>query len=101
MLAGDICYERGTAERATAWLESLAARGALVLVGDPGRAYLPRAKLAELAIYQVPTTRDLEDMEIKRSGVFRLIGAEITGEGGIFRHPEASRYLAQAQTPRW
>jgi predicted nicotinamide N-methyase len=72
ILAGDICYERMTAERVVAWLESLAARGASVLIGDPGRTYLPRAKLAELATYEVPTTRELEDFEIKRSSVWRF-----------------------------
>jgi predicted nicotinamide N-methyase len=73
VLAGDICYERDISARVVDWLESLARRGATILVGDPGRAYLPRAKLAELATYRVPTTRDLEDAEIKRSSVFGLL----------------------------
>jgi predicted nicotinamide N-methyase len=72
ILAGDICYEKGTAERVIAWLESLAARGAAVLIGDPGRSYLPTAKLAELATYQVPTTRELEDFAIKKSSVWQF-----------------------------
>jgi predicted nicotinamide N-methyase len=72
ILAGDICYERTTAERVVAWLESRAANGASVLIGDPGRTYLPRAKLAELATYQVPTTRELEDFEIKKSSVWQF-----------------------------
>lgn len=72
ILAGDICYERTTALRVTAWLESLASRGACVIIGDPGRSYLPRDRLAEIATYQVPTTRDLEDLEIKESSVWRF-----------------------------
>jgi predicted nicotinamide N-methyase len=72
ILAGDICYEKTTAERVTAWLESLALRGADVLIGDPGRTYLPRTKLAEMVTYQVPTTRELEDFEIKKSSVWRF-----------------------------
>lgn len=72
VLAGDICYERATAERVVAWLERLAARGAEVLIGDPGRSYLPRQKLIEVATYQVPVTRALEDAEIKKSSVWRL-----------------------------
>ncbi len=75
VLAGDICYERGTAERAIAWLERLAARGATVLIGDPGRTYLPRQRLVEIATYQVPTTRELEDLEIKKSSVWRFAGS--------------------------
>ena len=72
LLAGDIFYERDTAERATAWLEGLADRGASVLIGDPGRSYLPKTKLERLATYEVPVTRSLEDAEIKRTSVWRF-----------------------------
>ncbi|HEX2555429.1 MAG TPA: methyltransferase [Microvirga sp.] len=72
VLAGDICYERDTAERVTAWLRTLSRRGATVLIGDPGRSYLPKDALEELATYQVPVTRTLEDAEIKRSSVWRF-----------------------------
>jgi predicted nicotinamide N-methyase len=41
-----------------------------VLIGDPGRAYFPQAELAPLAVYQVPTSRELEDAPIKQAGVF-------------------------------
>lgn len=68
--AGDVCYERDMAERVTDWLQTLAERGATVLIGDPGRSYLPRAKLRELADYQVPVTRALEDSEVKRTKVW-------------------------------
>jgi predicted nicotinamide N-methyase len=67
VLAGDVWYERDTAERVTAWLSRSTAR---VLLGDPGRAYLPQAGWAELASYDVPTTRDLEGVETKRVRVF-------------------------------
>ena len=72
VLAGDICYQRDIAERVTAWLQQLSQRGAQVLIGDPGRSYLPRDRLEEIATYQVPTTRALEDMEIKKSSVWRF-----------------------------
>jgi predicted nicotinamide N-methyase len=72
VLAGDICYQRDIAERVTAWLRQLSRRGAQVLIGDPGRSYLPRETLEEIATYQVPTTRALEDMEIKKSSVWRF-----------------------------
>lgn len=71
VLAGDIAYERDLSERVFAWLFALAARGAGVLVGDPGRTYLPRDRLERLAEYAVPVTRELEDMEIKRTCVWR------------------------------
>jgi predicted nicotinamide N-methyase len=72
VLAGDICYERDTAERVMAWLRTLSRRGAAVLIGDPGRSYLPKTVLEPLATYEVPVTRSLEDAEIKRSSVWRF-----------------------------
>lgn len=71
VLAGDICYEKDLAERVYGWLLALAGRGARVLIGDPGRAYLPRERLEQIAEYHVPVTRELEDMEIKRTCVWR------------------------------
>ncbi len=50
----------------------MADSGRTVLVGDPGRSYLARDLLVELADYRVPVTRELEDAEIKRSAVFRF-----------------------------
>jgi predicted nicotinamide N-methyase len=73
ILAGDIFYERDTAERAFAFLFAQAARGAMVLIGDPGRSYLPKDKLHKIAEYKVPVTRDLEDAEIKNTAVWTLL----------------------------
>jgi predicted nicotinamide N-methyase len=72
VLAGDICYQKDIAERVAMWLQSLALRGANVLIGDPGRSYLPQKDLVEIATYQVPTTRSLEDLDIKKSSVWRF-----------------------------
>jgi predicted nicotinamide N-methyase len=72
ILAGDICYEKPLAERVMAWLRAARTNGASVLIGDPGRSYFPREGLEKLAEYQVPTTRELEDMEVKKTAVWRL-----------------------------
>ena len=72
ILVGDLFYERDTAARALAFLDRQASAGARVLIGDPGRTYLPRERLTRLAEYSVPVTRDLEDMEIKRTSVWEL-----------------------------
>ncbi|GJE29313.1 class I SAM-dependent methyltransferase [Methylobacterium organophilum] len=72
VLAADICYERDLAARVTGWLEGLQGEGVAVLLGDPGRAYLPKNRLEALATYEVPVTRALEDAEIKRSSVWRF-----------------------------
>jgi predicted nicotinamide N-methyase len=73
VLAGDVCYERPMAERVLAWLTRHANAGALVLIGDPGRAYLPRSGLQEVGCYPVPTPLDLEDQEIRDTGVLRVL----------------------------
>lgn len=67
VLAGDVWYEREMAERVMAWLGRSEAR---ILLGDPGRAYLPQDGWTELASYDVPTTRDLEGVTTKRVRVF-------------------------------
>lgn len=70
--AGDICYERPMTEAVLAWLARARANGTRVLIGDPGRTYFPRSGLDFLAEYRVPTTRELEDQEIKRSSVWAM-----------------------------
>jgi predicted nicotinamide N-methyase len=72
ILVGDMCYERPLAERLLAWLKDAARGGATVLLGDPGRSYFPKSGLEKLAGYQVAVTRDLEDREIRDTGVYRL-----------------------------
>ena len=72
VLAGDVFYDRGLAERLVPWFEALRQRGAEVLVGDPGRAYLPKQGLTLLAEYKVPVTRALEDAEVKKTRVWRF-----------------------------
>ena len=72
VLAGDIFYERDTAARAFSFLQRMKAQGALVLVGDPGRSYLPGNQMSVLTEYEVPVIRDLEDAEIKRTKVWSL-----------------------------
>jgi predicted nicotinamide N-methyase len=72
ILAGDIFYERDTAQRAFDFLQRHAANGTTVLIGDPGRSYLPRDRLHRIAGYSVPVTRELEDTEIKQTAVWTL-----------------------------
>jgi predicted nicotinamide N-methyase len=69
ILVGDMCYERPLAERLMAWLKASDAR---ILMGDPGRSYFPKDGLTRLAQYNVATTRELEDREIRETGVWQL-----------------------------
>ena len=77
ILVGDLFYEKTTAARVFTWLNRAAGQGCHVLIGDPGRSYLPREALEEIADYQVPVTRDLEDALLKRSAVWRLRAASL------------------------
>ena len=72
VLAGDMCYERPLADRLIPWLGRLARGGALVLLGDPGRAYLPKTGLEEVARYTVKTPLELEDREARDTVVWRF-----------------------------
>jgi predicted nicotinamide N-methyase len=72
ILVGDLFYEKSLASRCYDWLLQGQKAGAHVLIGDPGRSYLPKDKLEKLAEYQVPVTRELEDAEIKRTAVWTL-----------------------------
>ena len=72
ILVGDLFYDRDLAPRVLAWLIELDAAGKTVLIGDPGRTYLPRDKLEQIAAYNIPVTRALEDAEVKRAAVWKL-----------------------------
>jgi predicted nicotinamide N-methyase len=72
VLAGDVFYSREMARRMLAFFTAAHDSGAAVLVGDPGRAYAPREEFDQLASYDVPVIRDLEDADTKRTTVLRL-----------------------------
>jgi len=71
--AGDVCYEQPMSATVTEWLRRRARAGSHVLLADPGRAYRPEEGLAERARYQVPTTRELEDREMRETIVWRVL----------------------------
>lgn len=73
VLVGDMCYERPLAERVEAWLRRLAGEGVTVLIGDPGRTYLPKSGLEKLTSYAVMTTRELEDTDVRNTSVWRVL----------------------------
>ena len=72
ILAADTWYESALAERVLPWLEGAVARGISVLVGDPGRRYLPVDHLTEIAGYDVQTTTALEDRATVHARVYRV-----------------------------
>jgi predicted nicotinamide N-methyase len=73
ILAGDVFYERDLASRAEPWLRRLSGQGVTVLVGDPGRGFLPQAGLERVVAYAVKTDRALEDTDVRNAVVWRLL----------------------------
>ncbi|WP_370451433.1 class I SAM-dependent methyltransferase [Dankookia rubra] len=73
ILAGDVCYEAPMTRHILPWLRAMAAAGAEVWLADPGRAYVPRDGMAELARFEVPVTRELEDRDHRLVTICRLL----------------------------
>ncbi len=73
ILAGDVCYQQAMSAVMMRWLWLCAAKGARVLLADPGRAYVPHDGLKECARYVVPTSRDLEDSDSRTVTVWELV----------------------------
>jgi predicted nicotinamide N-methyase len=71
IIIGDLFYERELADRVLAYIDSAKEHGSAVYIGDPRRSYFPKGRFTQLAEYQVPVTRELEDAEIKRTAVWR------------------------------
>ena len=69
VLAGDVCYDRVMSERVLPYLDAARARGTEVLLGDPGRPYVPAARLTAVATVDVP---DTEGPLVRRTTVWRL-----------------------------
>lgn len=73
VLVGDLCYERPLSERIERWLRGYVAAGTRVLIGDPGRTYLPKTGMEKLVTYAVKTTRELEDTDVRATSVWQLL----------------------------
>lgn len=70
ILVGDVCYARGAADELARHLLTAAAP---VLLGDPGRQFLPRGDLSHVASYTVETSRELEAHAVTQANVWRLV----------------------------
>ena len=72
ILCGDVCYEAPMTRHILPWMRSMAGQ-ALVLVADPGRAYLPGSGKQVVAEYDVVTSTELEDRTLRRTAIYRLL----------------------------
>ncbi|GAA2474763.1 methyltransferase [Winogradskya consettensis] len=73
ILAGDVFYSREMAAQVLPFLRQAAGRGALVLVGDPGRAYLPGEGMVLRHTYDVPVVEALESVPMRRTSVWQVV----------------------------
>jgi predicted nicotinamide N-methyase len=73
VLAGDVFYSREMAGRVLPFLRRSAGRGSLVLVGDPGRAYLPTGGMTRRATYDIPVLESLESVPVRRTSVWQVL----------------------------
>ena len=73
VVAGDVFYNDALAERMLAFLDRMAARGALVLVGDPGRGHVPEGRFQTLESYPRPRADAFADAQLTTMNVFRLL----------------------------
>ncbi len=72
ILCGDVCYEAPMTRHILPWLRAMVSAGAEVWIADPGRAYLPREGMEELAAFDVATSMELEDKEVRRTVIYRV-----------------------------
>jgi predicted nicotinamide N-methyase len=72
LLAGDVFYEQPMARHVERFCDEATAVGVDVLVGDPGREYLPRRRCTPLGTYEVTGTADLEGGATTRTTVHRF-----------------------------
>jgi predicted nicotinamide N-methyase len=72
ILAGDVFYSREMSARVLPFLRRAAGRGSLVLVGDPGRAYLPADRMIKRASYDVPVIESLESVPVRHTTIWQV-----------------------------
>jgi len=70
ILVADAFYERRLAERVTGYLIRNHTNGVGFLVGDLGRTYLPRARLAAVTTYDISGLSAVEDRDVKQTTIW-------------------------------
>lgn len=79
VLAGDPFYDPSIADLVLAFLARCRAAGCEVLIGDPGRAHLPGARLQRISAQAVPVTRGFQhvaavpEYELHAATVWRVV----------------------------
>ena len=72
VLAGDVFYDAQITALVLPLLHRAAARGAVVLLGDPDRAHLPSTEFEARARYEVPVPLTLESTDTRGATVWAI-----------------------------
>jgi len=72
VLAGDVCYDERLADTVMNWFEDLISDGVRVLIGDPGRQFLPFQRLHKVAEYDLPKSLTQENYGLQNGAVWSL-----------------------------
>jgi len=72
IVTGDVCYNQVTTTKIMRWVYLCVAAGVPVLLGDPGRAFVPKSGLKEVARYEVPVRRELEECDSREAMVWEV-----------------------------
>jgi predicted nicotinamide N-methyase len=94
VVAGDVFYGPDMAARMLRFLRRATARGAQVLVGDPGRGHLPDGWLEVVASYPVSMLGAPEDAQLTQVHVLRPTDADWTPPRRLhtaYPHPGSDR----------
>lgn len=73
IFCGDVCYEAPMTQHIWPWLKECAKQGATVFIADPGRSYLPKEELIPVCTYDIPTTLELEDCQLRKTVLYQLV----------------------------
>jgi predicted nicotinamide N-methyase len=76
ILAGDVCYEEPLATQVINWLQNALQSGVQVLLGDPGRTFLPKSKQQILKRYHSQIIQPWEDTDVTRACIREILPSE-------------------------
>ena len=79
ILVGDCLYNADLAARVLPFVARARARGATVLLGDPGRGFTPSDQLETLATYHLPAMGVAEDGQHERASVLTPVAPVAVG----------------------
>lgn len=72
ILAGDVFYDKKMSETVLGWFRQFDTAKTTILTGDPERAYLPQEFMEKKAVFQLATSKAIEDCHFKNVTILQL-----------------------------